>query len=121
MIHDTYSVSLFRLEHNNKGVLKLCKIFVEYQIKSSCLDAYKSWLAQCRLNDDQRVEVFESTMQPGLFVEIWETSHSLKTFKAMRQKSSSPWFLLNKWVEGGEEKIRMWEFQRIFPSPHSKG
>lgn len=58
--------------------------------------------------------LLEGTDQRGLFVEIWEAVADFAQFKHERlEQKQSEWGVLLSYVDGGKDKIHIWEFTEI--------
>ncbi|MBP1992046.1 hypothetical protein [Paenibacillus eucommiae] len=91
------------------------KVFVEYTIVEEMRGAYLLYMKELQLWE-RRLELFEGSDQPGLFVEIWD---DVPYEEYLRMKSGRleaahnnavPWGI---WVQGGLRKLHMWHFAKV--------
>ena len=89
-------------------------VFVEYKVFPEKRDAYSQWMKE-RVRDTPKMELYEGSDQPGLFVEIWHNveEHEYREFKNERlENPESPWAELADYVPGGLDKVHIWHFRR---------
>lgn len=92
----------------------MCKVFVEYTIIHEKRTAYLHYM-QKRIKQTG-LELFESTDQPDLFVEIWsDVSYSayLSLKKArIEPAKDSLWEYFEGMILGGLKKLHFWHFSK---------
>lgn len=89
-------------------------VFVEYKVFPEKREAYLQWFYSLT-RDESRLELYEGSDQPDLFVELWrDFGHDeYRVFKKTRLDSTgSPWVGLADYVPGGAAKIHIWHFRR---------
>ncbi|WP_281889420.1 hypothetical protein [Paenibacillus sp. YYML68] len=95
-------------------------VFVEYRIEPQALELYAAWAEHMKLREP-RLQLFEGTDQPGLFVELWSdlAEEAYVRMKQMRtgteeleptSEDTQLWRELERWVVGGRAKIHIWRF-----------
>lgn len=91
------------------------KVFVEYKVKASHRELMMEFLSKL-IQEQPQVKIYEGTDQPGLIVEEWEgmDNEQYKKMKLERlQADHSKWTQMQDWVEGGKEKVHIWQFQSL--------
>jgi hypothetical protein len=91
------------------------KVFVEYAIIPEMRQVYLDYMQELCLREG-RLELFEGSDQPGLFVEIWhDVSYEFYTLLKQERlnfasSDSTPW---EEWVQGGKKKLHIWHFSKV--------
>lgn len=90
------------------------KVFVEYTIKREAQEFYLIYMRELRKREG-RLELFEGTDQPGLFVEIWDglTFEEYEELKRQRLQAADQQDVWEDWIEGGIRKLHMWHFTSV--------
>ncbi|MDQ0060693.1 hypothetical protein [Paenibacillus harenae] len=86
--------------------------FAEYRIKDEHRKQYLDY-TQALLKDEERIQLYEGTDQPNLFVEVWtaSTAELAEQMKEERCSERSSWYRIVGWVEGGAGKLHVWTFK----------
>ncbi|TXK77543.1 hypothetical protein [Paenibacillus sp. N3.4] len=94
----------------------MCKVFVEYAIKSDYRESFIIYMQEW-MKREGRLELLEGTDQKELFVEIWnDVTYEEYIFlkqERLEDSDSSAQGNWEKWVEGGKRKVHMWHFSQV--------
>ena len=88
-------------------------LFCEYVVLPDYREAYLRWINE-RLHDGLPLQALENTVQPGVFVEIWQVhdaEHAARMEKERREGRS--WKKMTLWIKGGEAGLRIWTFRPV--------
>lgn len=88
--------------------------FAEYKIMPEHRGPYLL-LANKLKEQDSRVEVYEGSDQPDLFVEVWtaQSQAEADAIKEERYGERSSWHAVTQWIVGGKAKLHVWTFKPI--------
>ncbi|WP_010271282.1 hypothetical protein [Paenibacillus senegalensis] len=88
-------------------------VFVEYRVFDTSKKAFLKFIRNCP--GHERMELFESPEQPGLYVEIWKnmSEEDYRELKESRQKGSGEWEKMNGFLQGGLERVHIWLFTPV--------
>lgn len=86
--------------------------FAEYRIMPECVELYRKETARL-LKVDNRIQLYEGTDQPGLFVEIWTAPDAEEAERIKKERCSerSSWAVLTPMIAGGAAKLHVWTFK----------
>jgi len=86
--------------------------FSEYRIDPKFKENYLTLAAQL-LKDESKVQLYEGSDQPCLYVEVRQAANleEAEAIKEERCSERSPWHPVSSWIVGGPSKLHVWTFQ----------
>ncbi|MFD0590707.1 hypothetical protein ACFQZE_22210 [Paenibacillus sp. GCM10027627] len=89
--------------------------FAEYRIMPEHKEHYLKKINDWRDELGHRVNIYEGTDQPGLFVEVWqaESEEMAEQIKKERLDGRSLWGEITPWIAGGAAKLHVWTFRPV--------
>jgi hypothetical protein len=107
---------MLSLKINQREVKKMYKVFVEYAINSTERETYLTYMQEW-MKREARLELYEGTDQPGLFVEIWHDVSYEEYAQLKQQRKENGMANLasfrEEWLKGGFAKLHIWLFSIV--------
>jgi hypothetical protein len=89
-------------------------LFCEYYIPEEHRGAFAAWTESHR-EQWQGAELLENIGQPGVYVEIWSVNTAEEAaLQEKERREGRSWTVLEQWIKGGHEGIRIWSFRPVF-------
>lgn len=89
--------------------------FAEYKIHPEYRECYVKETERLMDKYSRKVQLYEGTDQPCLFVEVWhaESCEEAELIKKERSDERSAWHVVTPWIVGGSAKLHIWTFKPI--------